>query len=74
MHDRRTAHPALSGHRRHDRIRPGTAVEVRSTFNDSWVRGFRVAASLDEGYRLLRESDGSILPAVLAAGDVRPET
>jgi hypothetical protein len=43
---------------------PGTRVEVRSGFDDSWQRGFTVDAVTDEGYVLRRESDDSLLPAI----------
>lgn len=54
-------------------LRPGTAVEVRSTFDRSWKRGFQVESVQGGGYRLRRLSDGSVLPAVFAFNVVREE-
>jgi hypothetical protein len=52
---------------------PGDRVEVRSRFDRSWSRGFSVEHADADGYRLRRRSDGSILPAVFPAEDLRPE-
>ena len=54
-------------------LRPGTAVEVHSTFDRSWKRGFQVESVHGGGYRLRRVSDGSVLPTVFAYNVVRPE-
>ncbi|HVF73827.1 MAG TPA: hypothetical protein VM938_02160 [Acidimicrobiales bacterium] len=54
-----------------ERLKPGTRVEVRSRFEDRWSRGFEVAEVLPDGYRLLRLSDLTVLPAVFGEGDVR---
>jgi hypothetical protein len=54
-------------------IAPGSRVEVRKRFDDSWARGFEVVEEHDEGYRLRRLSDGSELPLVIPREDVRPE-
>ena len=51
----------------------GTRVEVVNRFTASWSRGFVVAAVLEDGYRVERLSDGSVLPVVFPAGDVRAE-
>lgn len=53
-------------------MRPGTPVEVRSTFDGAWVGGFEVVAT-DEGgaLRLRRMSDGEELPEPFAPDDVR---
>lgn len=40
----------------------GTHVEARSGFDGSWQPGFVVQEVTDRGYRLLRESDGTVLP------------
>jgi hypothetical protein len=40
----------------------GTHVETRSGFDGSWQAGFVVAEVTERGYRLRRESDGTILP------------
>ncbi|HVM07533.1 MAG TPA: hypothetical protein VM345_03635 [Acidimicrobiales bacterium] len=54
-------------------LRPGTAVEVRSTFDRSWKRGFRVESVQGGGYRIRRLSDGAVLPTVFAFNVVREE-
>ncbi len=55
-----------------DLLAPGTAVEVRRRFDAAWARGFEVASSDGDGYRLRRLSDGEELPTVFVADDVRP--
>src|SRR4051812_34419479 len=54
-------------------LKPGAKVEVRTSFDESWARGFEVEAVTDEGYRLRRMSDGSLLPVVLPERAVRSE-
>lgn len=55
-------------------MRPGTHVEVRSTFDGSWVRGFELVETEDDGsMRLRRLSDGSVLPTPFPPDDVRRE-
>jgi hypothetical protein len=49
----------------------GTKVEVRTTYDRTWARGFEVLETTPEGYRLRRLSDGAALPAVFAGDDVR---
>ena len=49
----------------------GTGVEVRNGFDGSWSRGFEVVAHETGGYRLMRCSDGSILPRTFGPDDVR---
>ena len=56
-----------------DRLEPGTRVEVRRRFDQRWSKGFEVAEVLDEGYRVRRISDGTVLPAEFTADDVREE-
>lgn len=51
----------------------GTKVEVRNGFDGSWSRGFEVAAADEEGYRLRRLSDGSVLPRSFPDEAVRQE-
>lgn len=55
-----------------DRLEVGTKVEVRRRYDQSWTRGFAVAAVVDGGYRVRRLSDGSLVPAVFTPDDVRP--
>lgn len=54
-------------------MRPGDRVEVRSTFDGTWLRGFAVAEVLDDGYRLRRLSDDAVLPTTFPADAVRRE-
>lgn len=53
---------------------PGTPVEVQSSFDRRWSRGFTVETADDHGYRLRRISDGSVLPAAFSPDVVRPQT
>jgi hypothetical protein len=59
-------------------MHPGTRVEVRSSFEQRWTRGFEVSEVLqaDQGelrYRVRRRSDGSILPVTFTDDDLREE-
>ena len=54
-------------------LEPGTHVEVRSTLERRWSRGFEVVEATDGGYRVRRMSDMVDLPGVIAAVDVRKE-
>lgn len=56
-----------------DRMRPGTRVEVRSTLDRRWGRGFEIVAVEGDTCRLRRLSDGSELPGTFALDDVRRE-
>ena len=49
----------------------GTAVDVRNRYQGTWVRGFEVAESTEEGYRLRRLSDGTVLPELFSRDDIR---
>ena len=49
----------------------GTPVDVFSRFSVAWISGFEVANMLRDGYRLLRLSDRSVLPATFSIDDVR---
>jgi hypothetical protein len=42
-------------------------------FTASWSRGFVVSEVLEDGYRVERLSDGTVLPVVFSDGDVRAE-
>lgn len=55
------------------RIEPGTRVEVMSSFDQAWKRGFTVEATGVDGYRLRRASDGEVLPTSFAPDAVREE-
>ena len=54
-------------------LEPGTAVEVRSSFDRKWTPGFEVIRLGDQGYRLRRLSDGEALPGFFPPDDVRRE-
>lgn len=56
-----------------DALRPGTTVEVCSSFDRKWKRGFQVESVEGGGYRLRRLSDGSVLPTIFAFNVVREE-
>ena len=57
-------------------MEPRQDVEVLSRFDGRWVGGFQVAESTEIGgeqrYRLLRLSDGVVLPELFATPDLRP--
>ena len=57
-------------------VRPGTQVEVRSTYDGRWCNGFGVAEALEgEGaYPHRRLSDGVVLPTSFSDGDIVRET
>ena len=54
-------------------LNAGTKVEVRTAYDRSWARGFEVVTASEDGYRLLRLSDGAELPALFACDDIRRE-
>src|SRR4051812_31118765 len=49
----------------------GMEVDVRTGYDRSWASGFRIADVTDAGYRLLRASDRTTLPAVFPFEEVR---
>jgi hypothetical protein len=53
-------------------LQPGTDVEVKSSFDQGWKRGFVVEDTSQNGYRLRRRSDGSVLPTAFPPDVVRP--
>jgi hypothetical protein len=54
-------------------LAPGTDVEVRSSFDHTWKRGFVVESAVEgQGYQLRRLSDGAVLPITFPAEVVRP--
>lgn len=59
--------------RRDETLRPGTPVEVFIPFNVSWMSGFEVSTTLDDGYELRRLSDRAVLPKSFSTEDVRPQ-
>ena len=54
-------------------MKPGTRVEVRSRFDQSWGRGFEIVEVVDGGSRIRRLSDGEVLPVDFPEDDVRRE-
>jgi hypothetical protein len=60
-----------------EQVRPGTHVEVRARFEQRWSRGFEVSEVVEaegaEQFRLRRRSDGSELPVLFGADDLREE-
>lgn len=55
----------------HDTIDVGAPVVVRTHYLGSWVGGFEVAALFEDGYRIRRLSDGSVLSGAVGFEDVR---
>lgn len=56
-------------------IRPmevGDAVEIHSAFEDTWSRGFEIAAVVEGGFAVRRLFDGCLLPVPTGMADVRP--
>ncbi len=53
-------------------LQPGTDVEVMSSFDRNWKRGFTVDRCCEDGYHLRRQSDGTVLPTPFAPEAVRP--
>ena len=56
-----------------ERLGPGTKVEVRRRFDQHGSRGFEIAEAVDDGYKLKRLSDNSVLPVVFDDDEVRLE-
>lgn len=54
-------------------LEPGTKVEVRDGFEGHWHTGYVVASVEADGYRVRRDSDGSVLPAPLPRSSLRRE-
>ena len=53
-------------------VQIGQQVQVHVRYTDSWATGFEVADVVPGGCRLRRKSDGSVLPVLIAADDLRP--
>ena len=54
-----------------DDLVAGAEVEVRTHFQAGWARGFEVESVQRDGVSLRRRSDGSVLPTLVGANDVR---
>jgi hypothetical protein len=52
---------------------PGTPVQVFSRFSASWISGFDVATTFDDGCELRRRSDATVLPKTFPVDDLRLE-
>lgn len=53
--------------------RVGTKVEVKARFDGTWSQGFEVADVEDDGYRIKRMTDGTVLPSLFHTHEVRRE-
>lgn len=51
----------------------GTRVCVRNRFLGDWSGGFEVYEVLDSGYRIVRITDGHVLPEIFESEEVRLE-
>ena len=51
----------------------GMRVDVRNRFVGSWSHGFEVAERVENGYRVRRLSDNTVLPDVFPVDEVRSE-
>ena len=54
-------------------MKVGDHVEVHTSYNDSWVPGFKVVKIVDEGYHICHTSDGTPLPGFTSESDLRAE-
>jgi hypothetical protein len=55
-------------------LAPGTKVEVRTSYDRTWAKGFEVVEALGTaGYRVRRMTDDVVLPVAVPAADVRRE-
>jgi hypothetical protein len=52
---------------------PGTPVAVFNRYNASWVSGFEIATTRDDGYQLVRLSDRSVVPKTFRNDDLRAQ-
>lgn len=53
-------------------LQAGGRIEVWNQFLGSWTGEFEIAAIGDEGYRIRRSTDNTVLPRAFPAHDVRP--
>ena len=56
-----------------ERLRPGVRVEVRSSLDRRWGRGFELVDIDGDRCTVRRLSDGAVLPARFPLDDVRRE-
>jgi hypothetical protein len=52
---------------------PGTPVQIFSRFSASWISGFDVATTLEDGCEVRRRSDDTVLPKSFPVDDLRVE-
>lgn len=52
---------------------PGTSVAVFNRYSASWISGFEIATTFDNGYELRRRSDDTVLPKTFLVDDLRVE-
>lgn len=52
----------------------GAKVEVKARFDGTWSGGFEVVDVEDDGYRIRRMTDGTVLPSVFHHNEVRQES
>lgn len=53
-------------------MKVGDAVEVHSSFENTWSQGFQIEAVVEGGFSVRRLSDGLLLPIPTGLADVRP--
>jgi hypothetical protein len=52
-------------------VEDGTPVELYCAFDRTWSAGFEIASAAEVGYRVRRNSDGSLLPGYTSRSDFR---
>ena len=52
-------------------VEDGTPIELYSAFDQTWSAGFEIASAAEVGYRVRRDSDGSLLPGYTSRADIR---
>jgi hypothetical protein len=57
---------------RTESLEVGDPIDLHVAYNDSWSRGFEIAAVVAGGYQIRRVTDSFLLPAPTGPADVRP--
>jgi hypothetical protein len=52
---------------------PGTSVAVFNRYSASWISGFEVVTTFDDGYEVRRRSDDTVLPKTFPVDDLRAD-
>jgi hypothetical protein len=52
---------------------PGTSVAVFNRYSASWISGFEVVTTFDDGYEVRRRSDDAVLPKTFPVDDLRAD-